>query len=541
MSLLRRRVVAACALAAWLAGCAAAGSRPGPAGPSVRFVAPGTPADSYQSEPPAGEALRGPYADQVGRGIARASQQSGRPLLPDARLGQLAEWVGGELDAQGNPPPYPVIDLWTHHLGLPEPVPHMLVLSQADAGRLEDRTAQELASILPAQRYTHYGAATLRRDGVVFSVLVLSWRWLQLRPFPRAVPPGASLELQGRLQDGFSAPTLVISYPDGSSYRSQPQAGPELALPVPLRGSGEHRIELLASSQLGETVVANFPLYVGVPPVTELQVQLEPPAGATLDAAQTEQRLLELINADRARAGLAALGLDPRLARVALAHSQDMQEHGFIGHTSKTTGDAGDRVKRAGIRTPLVLENIGRGYSPDEVHRGLMESPGHRENVLNPEATDVGFGVVISREDQRAAYLVTELFARFAHPIDVEQAPARLGEAVTRARARRGLPALERDVALDELCAQAAREFFMAQAHESIQEVVDHLNQRAARSHPPYTRLGALMTLVSSLDEAATLDALQDPHARAIGLGIAQGTRDDTLEHAIAVVVLIGY
>jgi hypothetical protein len=56
-----------------------------------------------------------------------------------------------------------------------------------------------------------------------------------------------------------------------------------------------------------------------------------------------------------------------------------------------------------------------------------------------------------------------------------------------------------------------------------------------------YAKLGALMTVVASVDEAATIDTLLDPAARALGLGLAQGTRADTYENAIAVVALIGY
>jgi hypothetical protein len=49
------------------------------------------------------------------------------------------------------------------------------------------------------------------------------------------------------------------------------------------------------------------------------------------------------------------------------------------------------------------------------------------------------------------------------------------------------------------------------------------------------------MTLVSSLDEAAAIAELLDPAARAVGLGVAQGSRPDTIENAIAVVAILAY
>jgi uncharacterized protein YkwD len=373
---------------------------------------------------------------------------------------------------------------------------------------------------------------------MVVAVLVFSWRWLTLAPVPRAVELGATLELKGHLLYDLSAAQLVVSYPDGSSTRGDAQSGAAISQRVVTRGSGEHRIELLASSARGDTVVANFPVYVGVPPPSEITLQAEP-GGAELDAAQSGRRLLELINDARKRVGIAPIAADEHLAAVALAHSQDMQQHGFVGHTSPTTGNAEDRARRAGIRTPLVLENIGRGYSPDEVHRGLMESPGHRENVLNPQATHVGIGVVLAAEDQRTAYLATELFARFATVIDVGEAPTLWLDAVNRARARRGARPLVQDKVMAQLCQQAAEDFFRAPG-KSRQAIVEDLNRKAASTHPGYVRLGALLTLVSSLDEGTQLDALLDPKARAVGMGVAQGTRADTVENAIALVALVG-
>jgi uncharacterized protein YkwD len=537
----RRQITARSALATLLCACASGGSAVRPDGATVHFSAAGPGANQYQTEPTSGDALRGPHALRVGRGIVRAAQDRAHPLAPDARLGDLAERVAGALDAQGSPPPFAAIDLWTHHLGLFEPAPHLLVLSQGDAATLEDRVATEVASLLPLLRYTHYGAATLEKNGSVFAVIVLSWRWAQLAPLPRAVEPGTSLELKGRLLDNLGAAQLVVSFPDGTSYRSQPQTGTEVALSVPTRGRGEQRVELLASSAtLGETVVANFPIYVGVAPATEVTTQAELGSGAQLDEQQSSERLLVLINRDRRTAGLAPLAPEGRLARVARAHSVDMEQHAFVGHTSPTTGNAEDRVRRAGIRTPVVLENIGRGYGADEVHRGLMESPGHRENVLSPHATHVGIGVIVSPEDQRNAYLVTEVFARFAAKIDVAAAPALLLSAVNRERERRGLRALVPDKAMAVLCDEAAHGVFVGAA-EPRQQTVERLNSRAAKAHPPYARLGALLTLVTALEDATRLDGLLDPAARAVGLGIAQGTRSETIENAIAVVALVGY
>jgi len=507
----------------------------------TRFEAPGRGALHYSSDPGPGEALRGPHAVRVGRGIARAASQRRADLTPDPRLAELAAWVAEQREVHGGPPPAPVLELWTRHLGLYEPMPVVLALTQPDAASLEDRVAQGIIELMPQLRFTHYGAVTLDDHGVVYVVLVLSWRFATLQPVPRSIAPGTPLSVSGRLLPEMQGAQMVVTYPDGSSERGELVPGPRFELPVLARGSGEHKVELLSNSRLGSTVVANFPLYVGVPPRTWVVLEAPPPGEGELDATDARERLLELINADRDRARLPPLALHAELNGVALAHSEDMHANGFVGHTSPTTGGPPDRVQRAGIRTPLVLENAGRGYSPSEVHRGLMDSPGHRANVLSPDATHVGIGVLVEREEDRNAYLVTQLFVRLAEKIDVDDAPDDLLDAINRERDRRKLRELEEDDALSALCDAAARDYFTAPPGRTRQQMVEVLNRNAAGKQQRYSKMAALLTVVTSLEEAAAIDALLDPAARALGIGVAQGTRADTIEDAIAVVVLIGY
>jgi uncharacterized protein YkwD len=531
--------LAAALLLAFSTGCARSARRDAQL-PS-RFDAPGPGAQRYVADPGSGEALRGPHAVRVGRGIERAAGRRGAELTPDPRLAQLAAWVADQREVHGGPPPAPVIELWTRHLGLYEPMPVVLALTQSDAASLEDRVAEGIGELMPQLRFTHYGAVTEQEQGMVHVVLVLSWRYARLEPVPRSIAVGQPLTVSGRLLPEMHGAQLVVTYPDGSSERGELVPGPGFALKVGTRGAGEHKVELLSTSRLGSTVVANFPLFVGVPIRTWVAIDAPPDGEGSLDATAAQERLLELINADRERAGLHKLALDDKLNAVALAHSEDMHVSGFVGHTSPTTGGPPDRVQRAGIRTPLVLENAGRGYSASEVHRGLMDSPGHRANVLSPDATHVGIGVLVEREDDRNAYLVTQLFTRFAQKLDLDDAPDDLVAAVNRERDRRKLDELDVDESLSALCADAARAYFDAPDGRSRQQIVEQLNRKAASQRRPYKQLAALLTVVTSLEEAAHIDTLLDPRARALGIGIAQGTRADTIDNAIAVVALIGY
>ncbi|MBE7448064.1 MAG: CAP domain-containing protein [Kofleriaceae bacterium] len=91
------------------------------------------------------------------------------------------------------------------------------------------------------------------------------------------------------------------------------------------------------------------------------------------------------------------------MAEVARAHSREMRVTGVVGHVSALTGSAADRVKVAGIRTGLVLENIARAYGIAEAQAGLMNSPGHRANLLSRAATHVGIGIELGDGSPTAA------------------------------------------------------------------------------------------------------------------------------------------
>jgi uncharacterized protein YkwD len=112
---------------------------------------------------------------------------------------------------------------------------------------------------------------------------------------------------------------------------------------------------------------------------------------------EAEQRMLELVNQERQRAGLGQLVFDTALRDVARGHSQEMFERSYFSHISPVTGSPADRITRAGIMPRLLGENLA--YAPNVLiaHEGLMNSPGHRENILRPQYGRVGIGVIRSQ------------------------------------------------------------------------------------------------------------------------------------------------
>ncbi len=106
-----------------------------------------------------------------------------------------------------------------------------------------------------------------------------------------------------------------------------------------------------------------------------------------------EQKLINLINSERTKAGLNALAVDYELSRVARIKSEDMRTNNYFSHTSPTYGSPFQMMKDFGITYRSAAENIARTSSVDRAHAGFMNSEGHRKNILTPGFTHVGVGI----------------------------------------------------------------------------------------------------------------------------------------------------
>jgi uncharacterized protein YkwD len=110
--------------------------------------------------------------------------------------------------------------------------------------------------------------------------------------------------------------------------------------------------------------------------------------------ADLEMKMLQLVNQERTKRGLKPLQWDPEILPVARAHSQDMFARGYFSHYTLEGKDPFDRMKAAGIKYYSAGENLALGPTLSICHEGLMNSPGHRANILNPTYGRVGIGIL---------------------------------------------------------------------------------------------------------------------------------------------------
>jgi len=248
----------------------------------------------------------------------------------------------------------------------------------------------------------------LNRFGVCVSpsgqsaAMVVGAQEMQFETIPRDYEVGQQVTMRGRVGDRYKSAKVYLTKPDGTVHQ-QPAASTTIDATFPLTTLGQYRLEVMGDGPTGPRIVANMPLYVGVP-----EPMIRENEGAVVDPEVAEVRMLELLNETRKAAGVAPLTSDSALRQVAAGHTQDMVEHGFVGHVSPSRGTPEDRLNRSGVLVSQFGENIAAANTPEEAHTGLMESPGHRANMLNPLFTHVG----IAAGKSAAGLVVTLNFGR---------------------------------------------------------------------------------------------------------------------------------
>ena len=111
---------------------------------------------------------------------------------------------------------------------------------------------------------------------------------------------------------------------------------------------------------------------------------------------QFEQRVTDLVNAERARYGLQPLSYDSRMDLAAERHNLVQASTNTMAHDGIGDGTPGDRIRATGFRDAWG-ENVATGQlSPEQVVAEWMASPGHRRNILDPEYRRIGVSYTVA-------------------------------------------------------------------------------------------------------------------------------------------------
>lgn len=120
----------------------------------------------------------------------------------------------------------------------------------------------------------------------------------------------------------------------------------------------------------------------------------EPEPKPSLGLTADEQIMVDLVNAERVKVGLPALKIDMRLVQQARLKSRDMIDKNYFDHISPTYGSPFEMMRNAGISYRAAGENIAGANTVERAHVLLMNSSGHRANILGRSYTHFGIGII---------------------------------------------------------------------------------------------------------------------------------------------------
>jgi hypothetical protein len=130
-----------------------------------------------------------------------------------------------------------------------------------------------------------------------------------------------------------------------------------------------------------------------------------------------EQYLFNAVNASRAAAGLPALTWNESLTKAAASHAELMRREDSLTHQFAEEPDLPERVASKGIRFTVIAENVGLSDSAVDLHSTFMNSPDHRDNILDQHVNAVG----ISVREERGELWAVEDFAQTVVELSYEE------------------------------------------------------------------------------------------------------------------------
>lgn len=479
-----------------------------------------------------------------------AEALAGLPMTHAPALSRMTRELARLAPDQVNVPAT-LVDALMAWAGIVEPPPRLVVVEIADdrigchrrisAGCRDalHSLVEQVRATLPDAEPLEFGVGVVAlpagRTRMMVSILERS---IELEPIPASVGGGASVTLQGRLLGPRERPVVEVVDPAGN-WGPVPTAvtgDGSFRATVQCRRRGAHQVEVLAEGPHGPEVAANFPLWCGSRPPSTISMSIER-VDPSVTADQIARANFVYLNEERERRGLPALVWDPAAAEVALGHSKDMQENGFVGHRSPATGDVTSRFLRAKLSGTVIRENVARGYGPRGIHESLMRSPGHRVNILAADVTHVGIGAVLGPAETNVPgaprpVFATQNFYRKAGAGAPERerdlAPA-LADRVDAARAQAGLAPAIWDAKLDKIAQKRADAHAAGKPPpDGFEKEVFALGYEAVESHK-----------ISSPDfEAlAGVDLFLAP-AMSAGLGVVRAHDATGIEVFVAVVLV---
>ncbi len=506
-------------------------------------------------------------ADRIVRSTLQ--QRGGALLAEDERLDAVARWLAGAAMREVPEPAAVRHRLWQEGVYDFEFLP-IVVLSEGgdplDAlpAMLDDRAA-------PWERYNSLAVAAAKRGKRRTVAVLLTRRTASF------VPTGQPDRLQVRLPADYREPAIFATRPDGLvDERPGLNLGDRWELDLTTGIDGAWLFELMADGPTGPEVVALWPGVdaqghgVGRPgadllgrrpadapqagrpqdptepfpqegpvawnPYAEVETGAMPAdsagwvAGGAAgpdrrptpdDAKAAEDQLWSLVDATRKSRGLTPLRRDPAITRAARKQAKELSS-GPFGHET-LSGTALDRLGAEGLTAARVTENIARASDVGQAHAAMMASPAHRANLLDPDVTSGGVGVVLRREsDGRWTAVISEVFASLLARDEGVDWPQALAHRINDRRTAAGLQALVPRDTMSGLAHEVALEVARSDQASLPADRRAKLAEQIRFHYMNARNVGIDLVITAEPGTVAGLGHALEPTFRELGIGVVR-------------------
>lgn len=218
----------------------------------------------------------------------------------------------------------------------------------------------------------------------------------------RAFRP-ASLDGENQLEARVALSHFAIRHAPASVFHPHAKIHPRFVAQHPASAHARPVLRILHAIT-NPTTTSTTSVNVSAPssPPTSTPSTIGIPVVSGIMSAQ-EQTIVDLVNQQRAQAGLAPLQVDLRLVEAAQIQSTDMAELGQMEHTLSGAAlpTMESRAQYVGYNYTHLGENIAFNYPDDNsVMTAWMNSTGHRANILDPDYTQIGVGIAYDSQGE---------------------------------------------------------------------------------------------------------------------------------------------
>jgi hypothetical protein len=252
-----------------------------------------------------------------------------------------------------------------------------------------------------AGRSHTYGIVRERYRGQLQQGVLVCERQLDLEPLPKVYEGGAPLMIRGRFLVAVEQPDLLATLPGGTTASVPIRPGPDGTFDVSLvlpRKPGRYFVEILG--KVAETDERSrwdrllwLPVYVGQQEPPDLDPMVRAAPGHGVPAARLPRRVLELVNRQRAAAGVGAVGLDPAISRIARRYTR---ARGVAG--DGPAAEVMRELKRRDGTFAFCWQAALSIHQAEEFIWAYVNSPTRRRTILDPRIQRIGVAVVPGRD-----------------------------------------------------------------------------------------------------------------------------------------------